>query len=63
MEVAPHFRLTEEQALVVLQQVTRATRRWQTVAHQVGLDHAAVEQMAPAFEHEQAELARAITGP
>jgi serine/threonine-protein kinase HipA len=59
-EVAEHFRLTGEEIRAVLHELTRATSRWRTVARQVGLDRAGVEQMAPAFEHEQAEVAREI---
>jgi serine/threonine-protein kinase HipA len=62
MEVAEYFRLTRDEARMVLYEVARATSRWRTVALRLGLDGAAVEQMALAFEHEQAQLAREIVG-
>jgi serine/threonine-protein kinase HipA len=58
MRVAEHFRLTGEQARAELHEVVRATSRWRSIARQMGLDRAAVEQMATAFEHEQVEVAR-----
>jgi serine/threonine-protein kinase HipA len=62
MEVAEHFRLNSEGVRTALTQVARATGGWRTAALQVGIDRAGVERMAPAFEHEQAELAREIVG-
>jgi serine/threonine-protein kinase HipA len=58
--VAELFRLTDDGAHGVLRDVSDATSRWRTVAQQVGLDRAAIDQMASAFVHEQAELAREI---
>jgi serine/threonine-protein kinase HipA len=60
MGVAEYFRLTGDEARAVLRDVRRATSRWQAAAEEAGLDRAAVEQMAPAFEHQQAEVARTI---
>jgi serine/threonine-protein kinase HipA len=60
LRVAPYFRLDEERALDVLSDVSKATDRWRSVAATAGLDRAAVEQMAPAFEHEAAAEAREI---
>jgi serine/threonine-protein kinase HipA len=62
IDVAEYFRLSGEEARVVLADVTQATSRWRTVALQAGLNRAEVEHMALAFEHEQAEVARAIAG-
>jgi serine/threonine-protein kinase HipA len=62
MEVTEYFRLTGEEARTVLADVVHATSRWRTVALQVGLSPAGVEQMTFAFEHDQAELALAIVG-
>jgi serine/threonine-protein kinase HipA len=58
--VAEHFRLRDEDARAVLGEVARATSRWRAVAQGVGLNRAAIERMAPAFEHEQARVAREI---
>jgi hypothetical protein len=52
--------MAADEARAVLRDVTGATSRWRTVAHEMGLNHAAVEQMALAFEHDQAEVAREI---
>jgi serine/threonine-protein kinase HipA len=58
MGVAEHFRLTDEEARTVLGEVTGATSKWRPEARKVRLDRAAIEQMAPAFEHGEAERAR-----
>ena len=60
MDVAEQFRLSDGDARAVLREVSEASSRWRAAAHDAGLDRAAVEQMAPAFEHEQAEAARAL---
>lgn len=62
MNVAEHFRLTGEEARLMLREVSTATSRWQTAARKAGLDQAAIELMAPAFEHDQTKEARAIVG-
>jgi serine/threonine-protein kinase HipA len=62
VDVAEHFRLSGEPARAVLHDVVQATSRWRTTAQELGLDGAALEQMAPAFEHEQAEQARELAG-
>jgi len=62
MGVAEYFRLTGDEARAVLRDVGGATSRWRAAAQEVGLDRAAVERMAVAFEHEQAEVAREIVG-
>jgi len=60
LEVAPEFRLSPERAAEVLGEVAGATARWAQTATTCGLSKAELEQMAPAFEHEQTELARRI---
>jgi serine/threonine-protein kinase HipA len=62
MNVAPHFRLTAAQATAAVTEVAAATGAWRAAAAVAGLDRAAVERMAPAFEHEEAEAARALRG-
>lgn len=57
MGVAEHFRLDGESARQVLGEVAAATSRWRILAAEAGLSPLAVEQMAPAFEHDQAERA------
>ena len=59
LDVAPMFRLKADLARVTLAEVTRATDRWPQVAQARGLPAAAIEAMAPAFEHDQREAARA----
>ena len=61
MNVAELFRLTGEDALSVLRDVTHATSRWRHVAKQAGLDDGAMEQMALAFEHDQVAVALQLT--
>jgi serine/threonine-protein kinase HipA len=62
MAVADAFRLDERAAPAVLAEVTRATARWSPVADRAGLDRAAIERMAPAFEHEESRRAREQSG-
>jgi serine/threonine-protein kinase HipA len=62
MGVAERFRLAGDEARAVLRDVGEATSRWPTAAREAGLDRAAIEQMAPAFEHEQAGAARELAG-
>jgi serine/threonine-protein kinase HipA len=60
MDVAEYFRLNGDEARAVLRDVTEATSGWRGAAQDIGLGHNAVEEMAPAFEHEQASAAREI---
>jgi serine/threonine-protein kinase HipA len=60
MDVAALFRLSDAGARRVLGEVVRATSRWRTAAEAHGLDRDAIEEMAPAFEHDQAELAASL---
>ncbi len=60
MRVAEHFRLDDGSARQVLGEVSDTTGRWRTVAGEAGLDRASIEQMASAFEHDQADLARRL---
>ena len=60
LEVAPFFGLREDEARAVLQQVAEATGAWREVAERLGLGKGAIEQMSPAFEHEQAAVARGV---
>jgi serine/threonine-protein kinase HipA len=62
MNVAGYFRLDDDDARQVLGEVSDATNRWRTAAEETGLDHTAIERMAPAFEHGQASRAREIVG-
>ena len=63
IDVAEHFRLAPDEARAVLREVVDAVDRWRTTARQLGLDKSAIEQMKPAFEHRQAEVARAAARP
>jgi serine/threonine-protein kinase HipA len=60
MEVADYFRLSPDEARVVLREVSEATNGWRMAAQGEGLDGDAVERMARAFEHEQADVAREL---
>ncbi|MDP9222621.1 MAG: type II toxin-antitoxin system HipA family toxin [Actinomycetota bacterium] len=57
MDVAPYFRLDEDQAQGVLSKVASATSQWREVAEQFELSKDAIAEMALAFEHEQAAIA------
>jgi len=60
--VAREFRLDDEGAEQILNEVGEATSTWRQVAATQGLSSGAIEAMAPAFEHEESvaveELAR-----
>lgn len=56
--VAGMFRLRDNEAQAVLREVTNATARWRAVAADAGLEGDAIERMARAFVHDQAERAR-----
>jgi serine/threonine-protein kinase HipA len=62
MNVAHYFRLDDDDARQILGEVGGATSQWRTVAEEAGLDRTAIEQMTPAFEHDQAKRARQIAG-
>lgn len=61
MRVADYFRLSTEDALSGLADVTRAVARWRTVATSHGLRRPDLDTMEPAFEHAEGERARALT--
>jgi len=60
LDVAPEFRLDEKTTRDVLREVGRATSNWRQVAKSQGLQPAAIEEMAPAFEHEEARAVAAL---
>jgi serine/threonine-protein kinase HipA len=62
MRVLDAFRLGERDALDILTRVTAAVAGWRDVARSYGLPNASVEQLAPAFEHDQADRARELVG-
>jgi serine/threonine-protein kinase HipA len=60
LDVAPVFRLAPEEARGVLGEVAVATSRWRETAKLTGISAGSIEQLAPAFEHEQTQAARAL---
>lgn len=60
LSVRREFRLGERDALRVLKGVGEATSTWRDVAARNGLNRAAIEAMAPAFEHEEAAEAKQL---
>jgi serine/threonine-protein kinase HipA len=58
MSVADYFRLDAPAARTVLKEVGGATGRWRSLAREAGLRDVDLEQMEPAFEHEQAAIVR-----
>lgn len=60
MQVAELFRLTSDDALAVLHDVVVATTGWHEAALQAGLDDTEIARMTRAFEHGEAEHARAL---
>jgi serine/threonine-protein kinase HipA len=62
MGVAEYFRLGDDDARAILHEVASSTGEWRTAARTLGLDRAEVDLMEAAFEHEQAIVAREMTG-
>ena len=62
LSVCDHFRLSHEDALDVLGDVTGVTARWRQVAGALGVKPREIEDMKPAFEHLEADRARFLTG-
>jgi serine/threonine-protein kinase HipA len=60
IEVRENFRLAEDACHRVLREVIDATKEWRRVAGQEGIGRPDMEEMASAFEHAQAVLAREI---
>ncbi|HEV3046985.1 MAG TPA: HipA domain-containing protein [Solirubrobacteraceae bacterium] len=60
LQVADCFRLSRQEALGVVSEVLDGTERWREQAAWAGLTHAAIELMAPAFEHAERELAKRL---
>ena len=58
ISVAEFFRLKEFDAAHVLGDVLASTDRWRETARHHGLTRIEVEEMAPAFEHPQVDIAR-----
>lgn len=61
MALSSMFRLRPDRARRVLSEVARACTQWRAVAQGHGLSKRDVENMAPAFEHDQADEARLAT--
>jgi hypothetical protein len=59
LDVAPEFRLDPSEARIVLDEVCSATSSWREVAERTGLQEE-IDIVAPAFEHAEAEEARAF---
>ncbi len=60
IDVRDYFRLDEGACSQILSEVVDATGAWRRVAGQEGVGRPEVEEMASAFEHEQAAVARRI---
>jgi serine/threonine-protein kinase HipA len=58
MSVADYFRLDGPASRTVLKEVGAATAKWRLLAREAGLRDVDLEQMEPAFEHEQAAIVR-----
>ncbi len=58
MEVAEYFGLSPDEAKRTAGAVGAAVSRWRAEARDLGLDHAAIDRIASAFEHDDLKLAR-----
>ena len=57
LQVAPHFRLEETEAMTILKAVEGARVRWRLTAAAAGIGSEEIARMTPAFEHGQVEAA------
>jgi serine/threonine-protein kinase HipA len=62
LNVAGLFRLSEADARQIVDELSRATARWQEVARAMGLAMPELQRLAPAFEHQQQVAARKLVG-
>lgn len=62
LAVSELFRLDRAEAEIVLGQVVQAVGTWRRTAADAGLDTAAIDAMAHAFEHEEIARARGLVG-
>ncbi len=63
LEAAPHFRLSGGEPDAILGDVAGAVQEWRSEARAAGFSAAALERMAPAFEHaESAAAAERVAG-
>lgn len=60
LELAPQFNLTATRARAIVREVAAVTRRWRRFASDCGLTPRQLDRMATAFEHDDAEAARAV---
>ena len=60
LSVIKEFALKPDEANAILGDVAGATRKWRDVAARYGLEKAAIDRMASAFEHNEAAKARGL---
>lgn len=60
LAVAGLFRLSDDDARQIVDQVSTATARWRGVARAMGVSASELRRLAPAFEHDQRAAARAL---
>ena len=60
MSVTSFFRLTGDQALGLLSEVSLTTDSWRQVASNHGIPRGEIEEMSAAFEHSETQAARAL---
>jgi serine/threonine-protein kinase HipA len=60
LSVAGEFRLSEEAAVAIVGEVSRATEQWRTIAGKLGAPPSDLDRMAPAFQHDAAVEAREL---
>jgi serine/threonine-protein kinase HipA len=60
LAIAPMFNLKAARARTIVREVAAVTRRWRRFASDCGLTQRQIDRMATAFEHEDAEAARAL---
>jgi serine/threonine-protein kinase HipA len=51
LEVASYFRVDDEQARSIIEEVSKAIAQWREVAGSLGISRSEQELMAPAFRH------------
>jgi serine/threonine-protein kinase HipA len=58
--VAPQFNVKAARARAIVREVAAVTRRWRRFASDCGLTQRQLDRMATAFEHDDADAARAL---
>jgi len=60
LSVAENFRLSQDEAKVIIKEVSQSTGQWREVAKRFAIEKSEIDRMASAFEHRDAQMANNI---